>query len=225
MKGPHFGKPCGAPDCGRPLGRQNQSGYCKHHAPQAMRSPEHNARIKEGWRRKLLADPEFLDTLRKRLARARQSPKNAEANRRRIIETRLWERALAACTPEVRAKAGRNRSASMLAWCPEELRDEYRALLRRNDMNAASAKAAILEQHEANMRRLRAKMGVTGEVGPIAEPVFRQSGNDTSTPQYAERLEAVKAERVRIDALRQHRTLCPVCGARSDVGCEHGAAA
>lgn len=217
-------KSCANPACGRTLGPRNKSGYCKYHAAGALRSPEHNARIKEGWRLKMLADPAFLEAKRESMARARRC-QDPEVNRRRIMESRLWERAYVAITPETRARAGRSRTNSTLAWCPPELRDDYRRLLHRNDMNAASAKAAILDQHETNMRRLRAMMGVEGEVAPVREPVFRQSGNDNSNPYYAERLAVIKAEKARIETLRQSRTICPICGARSDVGCEHGAAA
>jgi hypothetical protein len=45
-------------------------------------------------------------------------------------------------SPEVRARAGAKRSSTVLAWCPDERRAEYRALVRKG-FTAGEARRAI----------------------------------------------------------------------------------
>lgn len=47
--------------------------------------------------------------------------------------------------PAVRKEAGRRASNTRLAWCPPELRDEYRFLIKTHHMPAVEARALIEE--------------------------------------------------------------------------------
>lgn len=46
-------------------------------------------------------------------------------------------------TPEARAQAGRANTNKRLAWCPPELRDTYRDLIRKKGLTSAQARAAL----------------------------------------------------------------------------------
>ena len=56
-------------------------------------------------------------------------------------------------SPEVRQKRGASVSATRMAWCPPELRDEYRDLVRRQRLPAAEARAIIEGQAARNAER------------------------------------------------------------------------
>lgn len=219
--------------CEGSLGKANRTGYCKNCWPKVgfelLRAQDPEAfRLKrsEGIKRGYAENPERLATAQANIRRAAALPHAKEARSRKAKELRIWEIGHAAqgSGTEVRQRMTRSMIRAKLPWCPPELVPEYRRLCRANGVPRPEAKAMILELHEANLRRLRAKMGVTGEVGPIVVPAFRHTGNSPN-PYYAERLAAVKAEKARIETLRQSRTICGNCGARSDLGCEHGVAA
>jgi hypothetical protein len=78
-----------------------------------------------------------------------------------LVRLRLWERTHNPAGSESRKRAGKRRSATVLAWCPPKLRGEYRFLVRNKGLKAAEARAIILEQHEADMRRWRQSIAPT----------------------------------------------------------------
>lgn len=57
--------------------------------------------------------------------------------------------------PEARAKRGAAITATRLAWCPAELRDQYRDLVRCKGLTAAEARAAIEDIIDAPQRAAR----------------------------------------------------------------------
>jgi len=112
----------------------------------------------DGIRRKIKHDPAYLETLRS-LARANSSkPGHMEKMRAASPPETLWLKALPSVTPEVRARAARTFSERCMAWCPRELRDEYRRLVTSKKLTAAQARQIILAQHEKNMAAFRRKL-------------------------------------------------------------------
>ena len=100
-------------------------------------------------RAEYLARPETKEKLRLRIGAYIAGMPEEERQRRREHGIRLYHTRLN--TPEVRAKsnapearaqAGRARSDTVLAWCPPELRDAYRALTRKG-VKTADARRAI----------------------------------------------------------------------------------
>lgn len=60
-------------------------------------------------------------------------------------------------TPEARAQAGRANTDNRLGWCPPELRDDYRYMIRTKHMTAAEARAALepfIPGTQAHARRM-----------------------------------------------------------------------
>lgn len=146
--------------CRRPIGSRNKSGYCRAHVSAAMAAdPAHREKQRAGIKRKLAADPTYLDGLRKR-ARALSNDPEINAKRSAIfVQGRYWEIGTeVARDPAIRLKAARASSATKLAWCPAHLRDHYRFLVNSKRMKAAEARAIIMDQHEAEMRRWRAEV-------------------------------------------------------------------
>ena len=152
--------------CDAVLSRRNRSGYCKRHisAVNAAR-PEFAEKIRQGIKRKALLDPVFADGMRKRAIKLNKDPEIRARKTKRFIEMRIWEvGAIHAATPEARAKAGRARTETCFAWCPRELRQMYRDLTKLGH-RAPDAKRIVLEHHEAEMRKFRARL--TGEHEPL----------------------------------------------------------
>lgn len=201
--------------CSAPLGRKNKTGYCRLHASAAVAAnPEWRAKQIAGIKRKHASDPEFLSALR---ARARKQGKRRDTRKQRserFKRERVWEiGGPASQTPEARAKAARSISSTRMAWCPSELRDAYRELTRLG-YRAPEAKALILAQHEADMRRFARKIGA-----PVDDdPIFQDNGPPDIDPSLSafERAIAVAAWRLGVDVevVRSSSRLKPVVRAR-----------
>lgn len=148
-----------------PLGRRNKSGYCVSCWPKVgwnlMRAdPTFEAKRVKGINDKIARDPEYRERLKKRMAIATALPQATEARRRSAIEQRIWEigsKYVPAGSPG-RIKAGAKMSETRLSWCPRELRDEYRRLIRSSRIPAVEAKEMILAQHERDMAKFRARL-------------------------------------------------------------------
>jgi len=147
-------------ECAKPLWVGNKSGYCRHHAAQHMRGPEHAAKVSAGIQRKLAIDPIYREQCRQRAIKNCNSPKLREAARQAAIRSQAWRKATAAVTPEDYQRAVKRSAETKLGWCPAELRDEYRNLVNRKRYKAAEAKAIILDQHAKDMADFRRKLGV-----------------------------------------------------------------
>lgn len=106
---------------------------------------EHMRRCTEGRRRAIAENPEFAAQLR-------------EQGRQLGLLGKGFNRH-GAGSPE-RALAGKRCSATKLAWCPLEYRDEYRHLVRIKLLPAADARAIIEQQVRAD----RARYFATGEL-------------------------------------------------------------
>lgn len=153
------GKTCG--DCDRVLGPKNKTGYCKFHCQQ-HRAPDHGEKVSKARKRLFYTDPEALERARQSAKRAGQAPGATEARRKAAKRIGLHRIGQAAITAEHRAKAGRKASRTKLSWCPPELIGEYRHIRRNRGLTAAEAKEVILNQHEADLQRLRNRMAGYG---------------------------------------------------------------
>jgi hypothetical protein len=151
-------------DCSVALGRANQSGRCRRCLILNLaKDPAFQARRQAGIRRAFQANPERREEYAARARAIHKLPQAIEARRRGAIERRIWERGNAAQGPAgspARVRAGKKGSAAKLAWCPPHLREHYRYLVYSQHVKAAEARALILEQHEAEMRRWRRAVGV-----------------------------------------------------------------
>lgn len=115
---------CATPDCGKALDRRNTSGHCRRCTPRLTLA-------------KLRQDPAFLDRERAR----RESGLAAMKASRRQSE------------PDVIARRVATRRERKLGWCPLHLRDEYLRVMRAGRFPAAEARAIILAQFDADLRR------------------------------------------------------------------------
>lgn len=218
--------------CGGPVSKQAKTGICRKCFVKApfdyirAHNPDFEQKRIEALRLAYRANPEWQEKIRAHCKNLSALPHIRAARSEKAKAQRLHDLGFPGTqTEEAKRKMVRTRADRTLGWCPAHLRDEYRRLKVRHKMLAADARAIILEQHEADMRRFRAKLGVTGEVPDPRVPFFPDYGNDNIEPGTMVRAEVHKAEKARIEAIRLHRTLCRICGARTDIGCEHGAAA
>lgn len=149
--------------CAKPLGPRNKSGLCASHngarrAAMLMRNPETRAKVSRSRKLMFQADPAKKAVAAANLEKARQKRVQPGAN---IARDRIWERGNAARPKgcEARKRAGRRQSATWYAWCPPELRDTARFLLRHKRMARAEVEAIIAREHAVAMRRWRASIG------------------------------------------------------------------
>jgi hypothetical protein len=146
--------------CAVEINPKNKSGLCRSCLPH---DAEYQARRTAATRAAFAARPELKQAAAERLRKLTQSPEHAERSRKRIIEKRLWEVGIVAAGPSgspVRQRAGITQSNTLLAWCPNHLRDQYRDLVKNKGYKAAEARQIILDQDAKEKHRLRVKMGV-----------------------------------------------------------------
>lgn len=161
-------KPCRT--CPTMLRRDNRSGYC---AGCVKASPEYRAKVAEGAKRRY-ADPaerartgegvrravQRDPTIRARKSAAMReiaaTPEWQERNRASCTDRRLWEKGVAARTPESNRRQGRTFSQrhGLGAWCPPDYLEMARDL-RRNNVPLDDVKRMVAEQQALDVAKLR----------------------------------------------------------------------
>lgn len=123
--------------------------------------PEIAARRKAGIKR-YMSDPANLEAVKQRFAEvvARDNADPERQKWRKEHGKRQYRDYLSrpdvlakTLSPEVRAKAGRSRTETVLAWCPPEYRQTYHDLVHKKLMKAAEAREAIEVMIRADARR------------------------------------------------------------------------
>ncbi len=136
--------------------------------------------------RKAYREPELRKAAAKRIYAYHQEARRDPEKRERL-DKNVWIARERLSDPEViarmegrRAAAGAKRSATVLAWCPPELRDRYFYLVRTKRMKAADARAVILESmspFERQMDAIRRGAGICERfIPPPAEYAFTLGG-------------------------------------------------
>ncbi|KQM65803.1 hypothetical protein ASE75_06120 [Sphingomonas sp. Leaf17] len=95
---------------------------------------------------------------------------------------------IARYTPEMRAAAGKKRTATTLAWCPPEYIDEYRHLTASIRLSAAEARAMIEDRIVADRRRGKAQpqpMSFEDKLARVAAGAQLVATPDTRRPDPA----------------------------------------
>jgi len=136
--------------CGKTLGKQNRSGKCVSCFNAWLNAdPEVLARRRAA-QIEFFARPEVKAKLRDRLVGIVANMGEAERERRREHGRRQHRDHLSrpdvvarTLSPETRARAGKSRSETVLAWCPPELRASYYQLVRSQKLSAAEARALL----------------------------------------------------------------------------------
>lgn len=162
-------------DCSGPVSRQSKTGRCaKCRNVWINNDPECQRRRVEGIRRGLMEHPERKAAARERIRAAGKLPHARKARSEAAKKARFWEKGNAALVgnTEAIARRAKAQSATKLAWCPAELRGEYRRLRRSKKLTAAEAREIILAQHATDMERFRNRIAPPTEL-PIEarEPV------------------------------------------------------
>jgi hypothetical protein len=159
--------------CDAPISHGNTSGYCRKHAVHAaMRDPAYREKQRAGIRRKLDGDPTYLADVRRRAANLARDPDIIVRRTRYFRENEVWRIGQAAqpAGSEARRKAARSLRATRLAWCPEDLRQDYVDLIKLKGFKAAEARRMIEDQHEVAMQRWRRANGLDAAVAAKTEP-------------------------------------------------------
>ena len=149
--------------CAGPIHRRNRSGLCKRCI---VTDPAMIAKKAAATRRYYQTHPEALEAKTRQLVAQTQKPEHGARARRMVMENRLWEQGHASYVAgsEAARRGGARLSAVRLAWCPPELRDEYRFLTNAKGYRAAEARAMIEDQHELQMACFRRALGVVEAV-------------------------------------------------------------
>lgn len=146
--------------CGKLLGPKNQSGFCRACVCRRLNSdPAIKARRVEAIHRKLATDPAALEACRERCARARA----ANDGKGRFTSETAREASLKgnAARPkggDVRARAAKRQSMTLLAHIPADRQADYRQLTQQKRLTAAEATAIVMHHDEVALRRLRKRM-------------------------------------------------------------------
>lgn len=141
--------------CGVPVtSKKNKTGLCK---PCARKDPEVAARKSAAVRARYLADPEFRELQRARTAEHNRSEKMRALAGQKARELRIWEKGIAAMTPELRQQSAKRLSETRMAHIPPEVRDDYRVLVRAK-VPKEEALATVLALHEERMKDFRRKL-------------------------------------------------------------------
>lgn len=136
--------------CGAVLGPKNKSGVCRAcNAHRLNNDPAIRERMIEG-RTAYFARPGVKEGYAQRIAAYMANMPDAEREKRRERGRRVYRDVLSTpevrartMSPDARARAGRSRTDTVLAWCPPELRDHYRFLIRQHHYSAAEARKVI----------------------------------------------------------------------------------
>lgn len=136
--------------CGAGLGPKNKTGNCRSCSARRLNSDPAIMVAREKARAAYFARPGVREGYAQRIgAYIRNMPPEERARRRaqgqwlaKNVLSRPEVRA-ASNSPEAKAKAGRARSDTVLAWCPPEMRDAYRELVRKNGLPADEARRII----------------------------------------------------------------------------------
>jgi len=155
-------------DCDAPITVQSKTGRCRPCAMARM-GETYTTERRRAAIQKRLSDPIQMKRQQQQIVQAGAEARKDPAFMARLSEIGR-ENMKAAFTPEARAKwrasrprANRKRSDTMLAWCPPRLRDEYRKLLKRGNMRAATARAAIevkITPFDRQLMKVRAGAGI-----------------------------------------------------------------
>lgn len=134
-------------DCPAAISARNKSGRCRPCSTLRNNTdPVLVDRRNEAIRRRF-DDPEIRAAHCKRMSDwNRNLPESVRESRRQHGRNKVAKllAAAMAITPETRAENGRKRTDTVLAWCPEEWRDHYRAI-KIKGKRAADAKRIILD--------------------------------------------------------------------------------
>ena len=136
--------------CPATLGPKNKSGFCRSCLARSLNADPAMVAKRKAAQAVYHARPEVKQGCRDRLATYLANM--PESDRKRRAERGKWLAAhvlsrpdvvAATLAPETRRRAGQSRTETLLAWCPPEKRDAYRALTRGGNVSAAEARRMI----------------------------------------------------------------------------------
>lgn len=176
--------------CRAELYSRNRSGYCRAHV---NGSPEARAKNSLAQSRALALNPELRESRREAGRKGANLP--GERQRRSVAAkaqnlSKIGRSARDSLSFE---KLSRSVSATRMAWCPPELRDEARRLTAGKRLPLAEVKEIILAQHERDIARFRAKLDPTGATVPTnVVPILPAPQIDPAS-SFAEQIIAIVA--------------------------------
>lgn len=116
--------------------------------------PAEQARRVSALRDAFTLRPELADANRRRLAALNRTEEARARSARNVLRDRLWERSIAAVTPESRRKRTEMMRRRNLGHIPPALREEY-LRLRSMRFSAAEATRIVLDHHQARSGSVR----------------------------------------------------------------------
>lgn len=148
--------------CSGQIIKENKTGVCRACFPkhgiarlQEM-DPDYKAKHSAKIRRHYQIHPERRAEIAKSVSRYANRPevRKARSERAKAIGLQAMGNAAQPAGSEPRRRAGINCSNTKLAWCPHDLRDEYRHLLRNKGFSAEEAREVILATDRARLERI-----------------------------------------------------------------------
>lgn len=133
--------------CPNELGEKNRSGLCRRCVTARSNADPVTIAKRAAAIKARFANPAYREAQAERMRRYNADlPDAVRASRRKHGKANVDKLAEAsrAMSKELRAENGRKRSATVLAWCPEEWRQTYRAIKTRG-RSAPAAKKIVLD--------------------------------------------------------------------------------
>lgn len=125
--------------------------------------PAERERTGAGVRRAVQLDPTIRERKAAKMREIAAAPEWRQRNAEQCRERRLWEKGVAARTPESNAQGGRTFSQrhGIGSWCPPDYVEEAKRL-RRLGHPAPEVRRMIEEQHVRDLARFRRKLTEAG---------------------------------------------------------------
>lgn len=146
--------------CPRELGAKNKSGLCRSCLSKRINADPVTIEARRRGIAAHYAKPGAREAVAKRIMAYNANVPPEHVEMRREHGKRQHARYFAGAdgyarlqSPEARRKRGASVSETRMAWCPPELREEYRDLVRRQRLPAAEARAIIEAQAVRNAER------------------------------------------------------------------------
>lgn len=147
--------------CDTMISGGNKSGFCKRHIFKGLAAdPAFNEKRRAAIKATFAVDPVKNERRRETMRRNGMLPQARAARSRAAKQIGLSAIGTRARRekPGTYTDAAKRCSATRLAWCPPELRELYRHLIRSKRYHAEEARALVLETHERDMAIFRRRM-------------------------------------------------------------------
>lgn len=158
--------------------------------------PDRRERVAAGMARRYAIDPTYREKLRAATAARWQRP-----GYRDDVIPKIRAYANSEEGKRLRSKGGKSNAIIKLAWCPEHLKDEYRALAKMHGVGRAEARRMIQDDWAGQLRH------ALRQIAAVAPLAIAERERQRNSLEY--QIERVKAGAKLVPALHLSRPVSP----------------